>query len=87
MAPMNALTKRLVRPDERLRPADFARNPRVRHRLTVTNIGKQLTLATSTCRRTLCADGSLFEIVGLDRTGSLVRRRLETFIESFPVDE
>jgi hypothetical protein len=65
---MNAPAKRLVRLEERLTPVDYAGNPRVRHRLTVTNIGKQLSLETSRCRRTLSAGGSLFEIVRLDGT-------------------
>jgi hypothetical protein len=56
---MKALAKRLVRLEERFTPVehDYLRNPRARHRLTITNIGKQLSLETSTCRRTLSADG------------------------------
>jgi hypothetical protein len=41
---------------------------RRRCRLDNTNVGKQLNLATSTCLRTLGANGSLFEIVRLDGT-------------------
>ncbi len=89
MAAMNALAKRLARLEERFTPVehDYLRNPRARHRLTVTNIGKQLNLATSTCRRTLSADGSLFEIVRLDGTRhGLPDADFEGFIASFPVE-
>ena len=50
-------------------------------------IGKQLNLATSTCRRKLGADGSLCEIVRLDgmRAG-LSDADFEGFIASFPIE-
>ena len=87
MVAMKNLDRRLARLEDRLVP-DFARDPRQRLRLTVTNIGKQLNLATSTCRRTLGADGSLFEIVRLDGSrDGLSDADFERFIESFPVDE
>jgi hypothetical protein len=66
---------------------DYLSDPRKRHRLTITNMGKQLNLATSTCRRTLSVDGSLFEIVRLDGTrAGWSDADLERFIESFPVE-
>jgi hypothetical protein len=86
---MKTLAKRLVRLEERLTPIrpDYLRNPRVRHRLTVTNIGQQLNLVTSTCRRTLSADGSLIEILRLDGTREgLSDVDLERFIGSFPIE-
>jgi hypothetical protein len=87
MAAMNALAKRLVRLEERLAPVDYARNPRVCHRLSVTNNGKQLSLETSTRRRTLSADGTLFEIVRLDGTREgLSDADLKRFIERFPIE-
>jgi hypothetical protein len=84
---MKTLSKRLVRLEERLMPVDYARNARVRHQLTVTNIGKQPNLTTSTYRRIFGADGSLFEIVRLDgsREG-LSDADLEKFIGSSPAD-
>jgi hypothetical protein len=88
-AAMKALAKRLVRLEERFTPVehDYLRDPRARHRLTITNIGKQLSLETSTCRRTLSADGSLSEIVMLDGTREgLSDADFERFIESFPVE-
>ena len=86
---MKTLAKRLVRLEGRFTPIrpDYLRNPRVRHRLTVTNIGKQLSLVTSTCRRTLSADGALSEIVRLDGTREgLSDADLERFIGSFPME-
>jgi hypothetical protein len=86
---MKILAKRLVRLEERFKPVqqDYLRNPRKRHRLTITNIGKQLSLETSTCRGTLSAEGSLFEIVRLDGTkDSLSDTDLERFVESFPLE-
>jgi hypothetical protein len=89
MAAMKTLAKRLVRLEEQLAPVqpDYARNPRSRHRVLVSNMGKQLNLETSTCRRTLSADGALFEMVTLDGSRSgLTDAQLETFIESFPIN-
>jgi hypothetical protein len=50
-------------------------------------IGKQLNLATSTCRRTLSVDGALCEMVRLDgsREG-LSDADFEKFVESFPIE-
>jgi len=85
---MKTLAKRLARLEDRFTPVehDYLRDPRKRHRLTVSNIGKQLSLETSTCRRTLSADGSLFEIVRLDGTREgLSDTDFEGFIASFPI--
>jgi hypothetical protein len=55
--------------------------------LGTTNIGKQLNLAASTCRRTLGTDGSICEIVRLDGTREgLPDADFEKFIESFPIE-
>jgi hypothetical protein len=89
MAAMKTLAKRLVRLEERLTPIrqDYIRNPRVRHRLTITNIGKQLNLESSRCRRTLSADGALSEIVRLDGTrAGFSDADFEKFIEGFPIE-
>jgi len=57
---MKAVVRRLARLEDRFTPVqrDYLRDPRKRHRMTITNVGKQLSLETSTCRRTLSADGS-----------------------------
>jgi hypothetical protein len=45
-----------------------------------------LSLATSTCSRTLCTDGTLLEIVDLDGIrGDLSDEELEHFVSEFPV--
>ena len=44
-------------------------------------------LETSTCQRTLSADGALFEMVRLDGSRSgLTNEEMEKFVESFPVE-
>jgi hypothetical protein len=86
---MDALAKRLVRLEARFAPVehDYLSDPSKYHRLTICNIGKQLNLTTSTCRRTLGANGALMEIVRLDgnREG-LSDADFEKFIESCPIE-
>jgi hypothetical protein len=65
MVAMKNLDRRLARLEDRLAP-DFARDPRQRLRVVVCNLGRTLTLETSTCWRTLSADGFLTEMVSLD---------------------
>jgi hypothetical protein len=48
---------------------------------------RKLRLETSTCRRTLSANGVLTEIVRLDGTrGGMTDEEMEKFVESFPVE-
>ena len=85
---MTTLTKRLARLESRLVPIqpDFARHPRQRLRVIVYNLGREPSLETSTCQRTLNADGYLSEIVRLDGTrDGLPDADLENFIERFPI--
>jgi hypothetical protein len=83
---MKNLDRRLARLEDRLAP-DFARNPRQRLRVVVCNLGRALSLETSTCRRTRSANGVLTEIVRLDgaRDG-MTDEEMEKFVESFPVE-
>jgi len=68
-------------------PTDFARNPRQRLRAVVCRMDRKLRLETSTCRRTLSANGVLTEIVRLDGTrGGMTDEEMEKFVESFPVE-
>jgi hypothetical protein len=53
MAAMKNLDRRLARLEDWLAPTDFARDPRQRLRVVVCNLGRTLSLETSTCRRTL----------------------------------
>jgi hypothetical protein len=72
MVAMKNLDRRPARLEDRLAPADFAGNPRQRLRVVVCRMGRTLSLETSTCRRTLSADGFLTEMVRLDAArGSL----------------
>jgi hypothetical protein len=86
---MKTLVKRLARLEERLTPVhpDYLRNPRIRHRLVVRRLGSASGLETATCRRTLSADGALFEMVKLDGSRfDLADGQLEQFVESFPIE-
>jgi hypothetical protein len=48
----------------------------------------RVNLATSTCKRTLRADGLLMEMVELDGSpDSMTDAELDAFVESFPIDE
>jgi hypothetical protein len=50
-------------------------------------MGRTLSLETSTCRRTLSADGFLTEMVRLDGArGGLTDEEVEKFVEGFPVE-
>jgi hypothetical protein len=69
-------------------PTDFARDPRPRLRVVVCNLGRTLSLETSTCRRTLSADGFLSEMVRLDGArGGLTDEEMEKFVGTFPIDD
>ena len=56
-------------------------------RVVISSTGKDLNLATSTCRRTIDARGLLLEMVELDgcRDG-LSEAALEAFVRRFPVE-
>ena len=57
-------------------------------RLLVRSVVGQTDLAKSRCKRTLCAGGSLWEIVHLNGSGTdLSEGELERFIASFPIEE
>jgi hypothetical protein len=67
-------------------PPDFLRNPRERLRVIVADMDHDLSLATSTCSRTLCGDGTLMELVNLDGIGGeLSDEALDRFVASFPI--
>jgi hypothetical protein len=51
------------------------------------NLGRTLSLETSTYRRTLSADGILTEVVRLDgNRGGPTDEEMEKFVESFPIE-
>jgi hypothetical protein len=60
---------------------------RDRLRLVVSAMDHALNLETSTCRRTLTANGALTEVVRLDGMhGDLTDEELDNFVEGFPVE-
>ena len=62
-----------------------ASNKRIR--IVASMSAKPLNLATSTCTRTLCANGCLSEVVMLDGSDQgLTHEDLERFIAGFPVE-
>jgi hypothetical protein len=62
------------------------RNPRDRLRLIVCAMDHDLSLETSTCTRSLCANGTLMEVVRLDGIrGDLTDEELDRFVAGFPV--
>jgi len=86
MVAMKNLDRRLARLEDRL-TLDFARDPRQRLRVVVCNLGRTLSLETSTCRRMLNADGFLTEVVRLDGArGGLTDQEMEKFVEGFPIE-
>ena len=87
MVAMKNLDRRLARLEDRLSPTDCARNPRQRLRVVVCRMDRALSLDTSTCRRTLSADGVLTETVRLDGIrGGMSDEEMEKFVETFPIE-
>jgi len=95
-ATVKAIGKRLCRLEEQLAPAD--RTPREVLRLIVRPVGALLSLDCATCRRTLCSNGSLMEVVsvaGLPERPSrskggnptpVTDEQLEAFIQGTPIE-
>ena len=84
---MRTLARRVQRLQRQFAPApDYRQNPRERLRVIVAAMDHDLSLATSTCSRTLCADGTLLELVNLDGIrGDLTDEALDEFVSRFPV--
>jgi hypothetical protein len=64
--------------------------PRKMHRIVVTSLGREPGLENAECHnRTLCPDGTLLEVVRLDRSRPgrerLSEEALDRFVESFPL--
>jgi hypothetical protein len=65
---------------------NYVQNPRERLRLIVAAMDHDLSLATSTCSRTLCTDGTLLELINLDGIrGDLSDEALDRFVSGFLV--
>jgi hypothetical protein len=85
---MNTLARRVQRLQRQFAPApDYRHNPRERLRVIGAAMDHDLSLATSTCSRTLCGDGTLLEVVKLDGIrGDLSEEALDQFVSGFPVN-
>ncbi len=81
---MKAIGRRLCRLEDRFAPPD---KPRERYRLVVGRIGPEEGLQNATCKRTLCANGLLMEVVRLNGSSDgLTDEDLDRFVESFPIE-
>ena len=83
---MRAVARRVLRLENRLHVPG---NPRQRLRLIARRMDREPGLENATCQRPLYADGTLFELVRLDRRaerrGLLTNEQLERWVASFPV--
>ncbi len=81
---MKAIGRRVCRLEVRFAPPD---KPRDRVRVVVGRIGPEEGLQNATCKRTLCANGSLVEVVRLNGSADgLTAEDLDRFVESFPME-
>src|SRR5580700_7786298 len=85
---MKAIARRLGRLEDHLGAAD--RKPRKRFRVMTGRTGRaKLDLKSSSCQRTLCADGTVSESIVLVRGNNgreVTYAELEEWVESFPID-
>jgi hypothetical protein len=84
---MHALKRRVKQLEER--SGAGGGKPRKVLRIMVTCLGREPGLENAECCRTLCPDGTLLEVVRLDRSRPgrerLTEEALDRFVESFPV--
>jgi hypothetical protein len=83
---VKAIAKRLRRLEDQFGPADG--KPRERFRLVVRSAGEMLGPETATCRRTLCPDGTLMELIEMSATHArgLSQEELDQWVASSPVE-
>jgi len=81
---MRRLNGRLDKLERMLHPRG---TPRERLRVVTCGMDRAANLANATCKRTLCENGLLLEVVHLDgdRDG-LTDEQLDKFVESFPIE-
>jgi hypothetical protein len=82
---VKAIAKRLHRLEDQFGPADG--KPRERFRLVVRSAGEMLGSESATCRRTLCPDGTLMELIEMSATHArdLSQEELNRWVATFPV--
>ena len=95
---MKTITRRLNRIENQLCPP--AARPRTRFRVVVRledpdapavrRLDREPSFEKATCKRTLCADGTLWEVVRLDKIGEGGEQptdaELNTWIAGFPIE-
>ena len=83
---MNALARRLGRLENQIISAE---RPRQRLRIMVRGTGTRPRLEDATCTRSLCADGTILEVVRIMKhnnvRGDLTAEQLDQWVETFPV--
>ena len=82
---MKAINRRLCQLEEQFHPPDFLAHPRRFPRLVIGRAGHTEYRVPSYCRRTLCANGMLLELVVIDDGAALSHEEFEKFIESVPI--
>jgi hypothetical protein len=82
------IERRLRQLEDRFGPADG--KPRRRLRLLVSMAGSNPSVEDATCKRTLCSDGTLLELVEFSKHNEgpdvLPHEDLDRWVETFPVD-
>jgi hypothetical protein len=83
---MRVVARRVLRLENRLQ---VAANPRQCVRMIVQRADRRPSLENATCQRSLYANGTLLELVRLDRSDEgrkpLTDEELERWVETFPV--
>jgi hypothetical protein len=83
---MRTVARRVLRLENRLQ---LSGNPRQRFRMVVTRMDRRPSLEGARCQRSLCPDGTLLEMVRLDRSvegrGELADAELDRWVAGFPV--
>jgi hypothetical protein len=82
---VKAINRRLCQLEEQFHPPDFLAHPRRFPRLVIGRAGDTGYRVPSCCRRTLCANGTLLELVVINDSASLSHEEFERFIESVPI--
>jgi hypothetical protein len=84
---MKTVIRRIGRLENQLQ---LAGNPRDRFRLVMGRLDRKPGFENATCRRTLWPNGTVFEMVWLnrhhDRPGEPTAEELDRWVESFPVE-
>jgi len=84
---MKAVFQRVRRLEIRFMPG---RGPSRRFRIIVRRLDGEPGLENASCQRTLCPDGTVFELIRLDRSSgrtAFPSEEFEAWVERFPVSQ